>query len=559
MLDLLKAVFQIFVDILIGMRVPFALAIGGAVFIAALLWLATFSRRHIVGMVLRWLLAGAFCASFYSLVIFFTKSESLLLLLVFSLLTGPVFVKSFRRSPNNKWFRPWTPFAVWVFYWVAALLGWRYGWLGLLTITLPTLVIAEAGLFVAANFILPFPDTDLYRGERDTPAALGMPTFEQELRDMYDFFRYPENKEIRDQWFQDRRTALRCLITYALGTNYPYYVVIDEKITERTEDSRTWLTDEERLIKRADGDAYGDFLSGPGIILTGCDHAVVLSSGLSFKGAKGPGIIFSGSTETPAQVVDLRIQLRAFPVEAWTKDGIAVKVVTFIPFQIKTGETTQKAPQLEEGFPYLSNAVFKAVHAQLVEHQDLSQVPENLKKLKWYDLPEIAGRRIMREIISHYDFDELYPSLELHEIPGQDPRSKIIKELREEWDRVLPTWGIRRIGGGISNILPVDERVTKQRIEAWRTDWTREIARRQAAGQTRQLDLLNRARAEAQKEIMETVGNRLRGLSGTGMMSIARSFTQILKDLAERTTLQHLVPSIDDTRQTRETPGIEGR
>lgn len=552
MLDLLKALFKLFLQIMIGMRVPFTLAVGGSMAIAAFLWLATFSRREVVGMVIRWLVVGMLCALIYSFLIYFTKSENLLALFVFSLITGPVLVLFFQRSPNNKQFRPWVPYAVWSYYWIAALLGWRYGWLGLLTITLPTIIIAGVGLFVATNYILPFPDMDLYRGERDAPAVMSIPTFEQELRDVYAFLRYPENDKVRKQWFKDRRTALRCLLTYALGTNYPYYVVIDEKITERTEDSRTWLTEEEKLIKRADGDLYGGFLAGPGIILTGCDHAVALSSGSSFKGPKGPGIVFSGPAEFPEQVIDLRVQLRAFPVEARTKDGIDIKVVTFIPFQIKTGEHEQKSPKLGEGFPYLSSAVFKAVHAQLMEHTDLSQVPEDLKKRMWYDLPEIEGRRIMRRIISHYEFDELYAPFELGKDPGQDPRSRIIDEFRDELDRVLPAYGIKRIGGGISNLLPVDERVIEQRIRTWSADWTRKIMLRQAAGQSRRLRLVEQARAQAQIDIILAIGKRIERLRSTEVDDIARSIIEVLRDAAEKTALRHLFPGTARSQQITE-------
>jgi hypothetical protein len=541
---LLKALVDLFLQILLGMVAPFALAIWGALAIAALLWLATFSQRDIKGVVTIWLVTGLFCAGIYSGLTFFAKSfRGLLFLFLVTLLTGPLLVSMFRRSPGNKWFRPQVVYGVWVLYWAAALLGWRHGIVGLITITLPALLIAELGLFWAASFILPFPDPDLYRGDKPAPTLGGLPTFDQEIQDLIALFRYPENRKARDKWLEQRRTALRCLITYALGTNYAYYVVIDEKITERTEGTRTWLTDEERLVKRADGDSFGDFMSGPGIVLTGCDHAVVVSTGLRFKGAKGPGVVFTGMSETPGQVIDLRVQLRAFEVEAWTKDGIGIKVVTFIPFQIGTGK---EMPELGKGFPYRASDVFKAIHAQLIEHEDLTQTPGNLKQLKWYDLPQVVGERIIRKIISRYEFDELYAPFESDKDPGIGPRAQIADALREELESVLPELGLQRVGSGISNLMPVDEGVIGQRVEAWKTDWARKIMLQQAAGQSRRLQVVEKARAEAQIDLILTVGKRLEQLrvaeEGVRMDTFARYFIEVLEGLASRPALQRFLP-----------------
>ena len=541
---MLKALLDLFLQILLGMVAPFSLALGGAVAIGALLWLATFSQRDIKGLVMIWLVTGLFCAGTYSGLTFFAKSfKGLLLLFLISLLTGPLLVLMFRRSPGNKWFRPRVVYGVWALYWTAALLGWRHGVVGLITITLPALLIAELGLFCAANFVLPFPEPELYRGDKPAPAPRGVPTFDQDIQDLIALFRYPENRKARDKWLEQRRTTLRCLITYALGTNYPYYVVIDEKITERTEGTRTWLTDEERLVKRADGDSFGDFMSGPGIVLTGCDHAVVLSTGLRFKGAKGPGVVFTGMSETPKQVIDLRVQLRAFPVEAWTKDGIGIKVFTFTPFQIGTGK---EKPELGKGFPYRTSDVFKAIYAQLIEHADSSQTPGNLKVLKWYDLPQVVGERTVREIISRYEFDELYAPFESYEDSGMEPRTQIAGVLREELESVLPELGLQPIGSGISNLMPADEGVIEQRVEAWKTDWARKIMLQQAAGQSKRLHVVEKARAQAQIDLILTVGKRLELLrvaeEGVRMDTFARYFIEVLEGLAGRPALQRFLP-----------------
>ena len=93
---MLKALLDLFLQILLGMVAPFSLALGGAVAIGALLWLATFSQRDIKGLVMIWLVTGLFCAGTYSGLTFFAKSfKGLLLLFLISLLTGPLLVLMF--------------------------------------------------------------------------------------------------------------------------------------------------------------------------------------------------------------------------------------------------------------------------------------------------------------------------------------------------------------------------------------------------------------------------------------------------------------------------------
>jgi hypothetical protein len=547
MIILLRAIFEIFLKILAGMAVPFALAVLGAAAISALLWLAVFpwKGRNIASLLRIWLGVGIVCAFFYSLLIYAAPAlKGSLLLFLVSLLTGLLFRFLGRfYAPTNKDFRWWSFSVGWTYYWLAACLGLRYDVGGLLIITLPALVVAIVFLFYVAGFLLPYPELDFHRGER--PASGLVSTYIEEIKDFLDLMRRPDNEQARKQWFQQRRDALRCLLTYAFGTNYPYYVVIDEKITERTEDSRTWLPWKDKLIKRLGGDLFGDFLAGPGIILTGCDQAVVLSTGLSFKGAKGPGVIFTGMSEGPAQVIDLRVQLRAFPVEAWTKDGIAIRVFTFTPFQIGTG---QNKPELGKGFPYRASDVFKAIHAQMVEHEDLSQVPENVKRYEWYDLPKVIGERAVRDIISRYTFDELYaPSEE----GGQHPRAEIGAALAEAMTEALPEFGLQRIGSGISNLEPMDSRALEQRVEAWRADWARKIMLQQAEGQSKRLRTIEEARARAQVDVILAVGEQIEKLrTGEGpisMNAVARHFIEIVEELAGKPALRRFIPGDTDS------------
>jgi hypothetical protein len=551
MLALLRAILEIFLRILIGMTVPFALAVVGAAAVVGLLLLAEFrwKPRGVKTFLFFWfgmdtfpLGGGIGCALVYSILIsFFPTLKGALLLFLVSLVTGLSFRFIRRMAPNNKAFRWWAFYAVWAHYWLAASIGMRYGLGGVLLITLPALLITGAVFFFVAGHLLPYPELNVDLGAGAAPASM-VSTLDYDIKRFVAMLRNPTNAEVRKKWFKQRRDALRCLLSYAMGSNYPYYVVIDEKITERTEDSRTWLPWKDKLIKRLDGDTFGDFLAGPGIILTGCDQAVVLSTGLKFKGARGPGVIFTGMSESPTHVIDLRVQLRAFPVRARTKDGIAVRVFTFVPFQIDTG---QEKPELGKGFPYRASAVFKAIHAQMVEHEDLSQVPEDLKQYEWYDLPKVVGERAVREVISRYNFDDLYAPFELHDDPSEHPRAKIGKALQEALEQELPAMGFQRVGSGISNLEPEDPRVIEQRIEAWKADWKRKIMLQQAAGQSKRLQLVEQARAQAQIDVIVNLGKQIEALRIAGdpipMDAVARYFIDTLEQLAAKSATHTLL------------------
>ncbi|HDQ72954.1 MAG TPA: hypothetical protein ENN19_12800 [Chloroflexi bacterium] len=548
MLILLKELFYLLLQVLIGMLTPFLLAgtVTGAM--VALLWLAGFSPskrgNETVGFL--WMFGGGACAFFYSFLRLMLGLDSLLVLFILNALVGVLINAGLGGSATkDKPFRWWVFYLAWLYLWMTVLLGWRYGFLGLLLITLPALIVAELGLFFVAGYLLPFPYLDLYRDERPAPDPADIPTFMDEIKDFIALMRLPENEEARREWFDRRRKALQCLITYALGSNYPYYVIIDEKINERTEGIRTWLPWEDKLIKRLDGDVFNEFLAGPGIILSGCDQAVVLSTGLKFKGAKGPGVVFTDYADAPTQVIDLRPQLRGFTVKARMKDGIEVKVFTFTPFQIGTGE---ERPKLGESFPYRTSDVFKAVHAQLIEHGDLSQVPENLERKEWYDLAQIIGERAVREELSKYEFDELYAPIDDLYLPPdwESIRNKVNGALRDALEKKLPERGLQRVGSGLSNIEPVDTRVLEQRIEAWRARWTREIMLKEAVGQSTRLRMVEEARARAQIDVIVSIGNQIKKLRDAGdsvpMGEVARYFIRVLEGLAGRPGVQLHLP-----------------
>ncbi|MCS7282790.1 MAG: SPFH domain-containing protein [Anaerolineae bacterium] len=352
------------------------------------------------------------------------------------------------------------------------------------------------GLFLVSGKLLPFPPPD----------------------------RTGTRRERFQAWLRQNWTVYKILLDHLSGQNYPIWAI--------TRASR----EEDRIEERLPGDPLTQFAGGQGVILTDCDMAVAVSSGMKFKGVLGPGLIFTSFAERPVQTVDLRPQLRAFWVQAMTRDGIQVKVLAFTPFQIDRGD---QQPRLGEPFPFRRSAAFKAIHAQMTL---LPESPET-QKLSWDAIPQLMGTRILQDILSRYRFDDLYAPYGVGEEP---PRIKIAREFRDRLRQELEPLGIQLLGGGISNILPVRPEVMKERIRAWQAEWVRQILVRQAESQRERLWRIEQARAEAQANLILALGERLAELdrsdSPVDPEEIIREFLRILEEMALQPMMHRYLP-----------------
>ena len=300
---------------------------------------------------------------------------------------------------------------------------------------------------------------------------------------------------------------------------------------------------------------------GPGLVLTGCDHAVVISDGVRFKGVQGPGMVFTGMGDRPTQTVDLRPHYRDFVVRAVTKDGIRVLAGVHVSFEVDRGG---QRPTLGRPFPYRKRAVFAALSAQRMQH-----LPDEVREFRWYDLPELSARRALQDIVAAYPFDELYqprgqPEPANHRrtrlargpdprVVGDrtalesDPRSQVIAALLDRLTADLVTSGIHVIDASITNLFPVNgEAVLGQRIESWQASWVQRIMLRRAEGEAERLRLVAEARAQAQEVLILALGKRLGELSKPGSPvpaeDVARWFLEALQEMAYRPSVLPLLP-----------------
>lgn len=348
---------------------------------------------------------------------------------------------------------------MWFGFCLSCLLGyWIGAGLGLLILTLPINILFWVTLYIFSGLLLPLGDSG------------------------------------------QRGLAFRSLLTYSLGTNYPYC---------RVEDRETKV-----CVK---GNPYQKIFGGPGIIITGCDHIPVLTDSRNLRVAKAPGLTFTHRFEQVEKVIDLRPQHRAFTVEARTWDGIPMRVLIFFPFRIHWGG---REPALGQSFPVEEWAICQAITNELTDNQG--------HKIAWDDLVEVHATRIMEDILCKYTFDELCLSEGPHvERPGAitqgyefdqdpfphdprcEPRHRIRNELVNRLKREMTPLGIEVIGGGISNLLPANERLTQQRIANWQAKWQSQIRRIQAEQEAIQRQLVQHAHMEVEQSLWIVVSQML--------------------------------------------------
>ena len=336
------------------------------------------------------------------------------------------------------------------------------GWVGLVLITLPNLALFWWGLYVLSKHVLP----------------------------------------VKTQ--QERWLAFRSLLTFVLGTNYPFYVI-----------------NERELELRVPGNPFGQFFAGPGLVLSRCDHVPVITDGVTFKRIGQPGLTFTHKLEMVDHAVDLRPQLRSFTVEARTRDGVPVQVLTFVPFRIRG---RQRGLKLGSSFPFYQRAVYSAVFGQPVEHGEKAAH-------RWDELVPITAERLLREVISRYTCEELAAPFD----PKRDPRAEIRNELISTLREKMSPGGIEVIGGGISNLEP-DEEALRRRIENWKATWAKRLRVRQAEAEQEAWLSVEQARAEADARFVQHVGNVLQGFVDRGetaaLEAIRLRFVGALKVMA---------------------------
>jgi hypothetical protein len=183
------------------------------------------------------------------------------------------------------------------------------------------------------------------------------------------------------------------------------------------------------------------------------------------------------------------------------------------------------------------NRVFAAIYAR-------ARYPHGLKGadeiVPWIDLPIHVTVDLFREIISHYNYNELYEfdangAMRVNEVRGKlaaAMRSSGLLSCRPVFHRsgarleegmrysaaalltvppanafllqtskVLRDRGIRILASGFGDLV-VDERIYKQRMDNWRAEWDKETEIAEARLEMNSLRVRSRARIDAQQDFV---------------------------------------------------------
>jgi hypothetical protein len=198
---------------------------------------------------------------------------------------------------------------------------------------------------------------------------------------------------------------------------------------------------------------------------------------------------------------------------------------------------------LDAHLPYSSAAGFKAIRAQEMRHEGSGQTHDSKKRYKWEDLSRSIATRILQDIIGRYKFDDLYGPYQTNSVL---PRQAIAQELTERLRAELKKMGIELVGGGVSDMQPVEPEVYVKRAENWREEWENQIALQKTESQTEFIKKVERVRLQAQAELILNMGDSLKSnLEETELRSpgAIRQFVRLLDELMrQQPTLKDVIP-----------------
>lgn len=319
----------------------------------------------------------------------------------------------------------------------------------------------------------------------------------------------PTNRKRRSQ-------AGRTLRAYMWGLNYPFY---------REEDGE--------LRKLVDGSIMLPE-GGPGFVIASSHYALPLTVGTHDTQVGGHGLVFTGRMERPRSPVDLRLQVRAKTVHALTRDGIPVKVTMFVIFQI------DRRGAKEDGlYPFDPRTVFTAVHAQGVGPEQ----EEEQAELGWDRVVIDRAADLLRDTITRTLLDRL---LEGDDRDGTPPREILRAQVARDLAQAMEPHGVHVLTVGLGNIEVEDEEVLRQRVESWGARWERQRLEREARGDAEAIRLIERARADAQRQMIVAITEAFQQLADTQTPVpahvIALRFIDMLEEITVSPTVQEWLP-----------------
>jgi hypothetical protein len=241
-------------------------------------------------------------------------------------------------------------------------------------------------------------------------------------------------------------------------------------------------------------------VGGPGHLVIYNDSAVVLECAGRLTRVEGPGFPKIEPFEQVYDVIDLRPKRWVYPVKAMTKDGIPITWDAEIHYQIADeGER----PSEQAPYPLSRENVFKACTSRWV-------FVGRPTKMDWEGLMVISNTEGgLRTILARWWLNQL---IGLTEEEEQAARQAVQAQLEKVLSEHAPKIGAKVLSVKLDN-LQVEDAITQQWIEAWRTHWKAWSTARLARGEAAQLYLNEMAKAEAQMSLLVNIGRAFEGLT----------------------------------------------
>jgi regulator of protease activity HflC (stomatin/prohibitin superfamily) len=230
---------------------------------------------------------------------------------------------------------------------------------------------------------------------------------------------------------------------------------------------------------------------GPGKVVVPPDYAAQLERGGRLTRVVGPGVARLHRFEKVYKLVSLRPVIRSRQITALTRDGIPVTVELFVHASARGSATPSPDAAESPHYPFDAGAITRITLNTL--HSDSGFED-------WEDRAIETAVAVFNNVLARYSVDEIFESLSAE----SDPRMDIQKQVREQATHLLQESGIQITELWLGQFdLPAD--VTGQYVEFWQADWKRKDQATLAKGQAATIRELGRARAQAQKEIIEAL------------------------------------------------------
>jgi hypothetical protein len=220
--------------------------------------------------------------------------------------------------------------------------------------------------------------------------------------------------------------------------------------------------------------------------------------------------------------------------------------------------------------------VFSAAYARARHHRGLPNADEIVP---WVDLPVHVAIDLFRELVSHYNYDELYRPDVRGNLPINELRGRLSAEMRNNGllsyrpvlhlhgkslavgsmvhgstlltvdpkaafllgrSQLLRDRGIRIIASGFGDLI-VHDKVYRQRLDHWRAAWDRETTILEAGYDVEAARTRTRARIQAQQDFVQCLSEIYRS-NGNSKEILTLRVLQALEEIATDPKTRELLP-----------------